>query len=232
MALDFADLFIDEPLQPAVEENLFRVFFGEFFYRGIYRIAIWFGPVWPDPEIWVLRVEMLVERAVGGVDAEEIAFGGDPVSAVFAGRVGFEDAFESAAFESGYLFVFDGGSFAQALEFGLIFDALAEAFDGFDIEIKKIAIEDAVRQVGAGVEWPPIVDGVERIEGDEIDAEGSGAPVDEVAQVTEVAASPVAFGTKAVESNAESGTAALRLVRAVRGDDQADGAASRFRFVI
>ena len=46
----------------------------------------------------------------------------------------------------------------------------------FDIEIQEVAVENAVRQIGAGVERPAVVDRVQRIERDEIDVQQRARP--------------------------------------------------------
>src|ERR1039458_6742508 len=67
------ELQIDLPLQPLMEQDATPVAFGEFTdRRGIGRtILLW--PVGPDPKLAILRVEHLIEGAIGREAFEQLA---------------------------------------------------------------------------------------------------------------------------------------------------------------
>ena len=182
--LDAGELAVDVPLQPAVEENFALVFSGKLPNGVAVRIAKRFGPVGPDPEIGVLGMEMLVERTIRGIEAQEIAFAGDPSFTFGAGRAGRENELEGAAFQGGDLLIFDDRRRAQARQFRAcpaLFKLPAYAIESgnvFYIEIQKIAVIDTVRQIRTGVIRTAIVNGMQRIEGDEVDLEHRNGPID------------------------------------------------------
>src|ERR1035441_8349155 len=100
---------------------------------------------------------MLVERAIGGIQAQEVAFLRDPFFTLGAGWAYGEDEVEGAALQGGDLLILDGRGIAQTCKLGAGFGVLKRGADAvesgyvFDIEIQEIAVVDAVRQVGAGV---------------------------------------------------------------------------------
>ncbi len=69
-------------------------------------------------------VQMFVERAISGVETQQIAFAGNPLAAVDAGRAGFEYKIESAAFQRGHLLVFDDRRGPQRDDRGAVFPRL------------------------------------------------------------------------------------------------------------
>jgi len=68
--LNLGELAIHQPLQPAVEEDLAPVGAGEFGNGGAGGVAEFLGPVGPDPQVGIERVEVIVERAISGVKAK------------------------------------------------------------------------------------------------------------------------------------------------------------------
>jgi len=68
--LDLFQLTIDEPLQPAVEENFPFMFGGKLPDCVALGIAVLLWPVRPDPKVRILSVQVLVERAVCGIQAQ------------------------------------------------------------------------------------------------------------------------------------------------------------------
>ena len=52
------------------------------------------------------------------------------------------------------------------------------SIDGFDIEIDEIAVEDAVGKIRAGVVGGAVVNGVQRVERDEVGVQSGDGPVD------------------------------------------------------
>ena len=78
----------------------------------------------------------------------------------------------------------------------------------FDIQIDRIAIEDRVGQIRAGVVRLAVGNGVQRVERDEAGAGLLGHPVDNSLQIGGIAASPVPMRAQAVEADREPGRAA------------------------
>jgi hypothetical protein len=140
-------------------------------------------------------------------------------------------------FEAPDAFVLDEFGVAHGGEFGLDAGQPAEKLraggrdelgDGFDVEIERIAEVSADGQIGAGVEGLAIVDGVERIEPDHVDAEVVGGPLGEGGEISEVAGAPVAGGLETVEADGEAGHVGGRigrLINLVRADDPLHGCA-------
>src|SRR5260221_2658944 len=79
--------------------------------------------------------------------------------------------------------------------------------DGFDIEVNEILIKDRIGKVGTSVERAAIVNRMQRIQAHESPAGLAGYPVDNIAQVAEIAASPVALGPHAVQADGDTGRA-------------------------
>ena len=121
-----------------------------------------------------------------------------------------EDLFECAELERGDAFILDGLGGAQS--FGLCAHGCVEfeAGNGLDIEVDEVPIEDGKRQVGAGVVRRAVMDGVQGIQGDEVDAQIGHGPVDEGPEVAEVSAAPVASGTEAPKGHSETGLSFAR----------------------
>ena len=207
LRLDSSNLAIYQPLEPAVKQDGGGVLAGKCGDGGASRVAIFLRPIGPDPQAGIGSMQILVERAIHGVNPQELTFTRDPLQALGAGRICFENAFKGPALERCYLFVFNGGGLAEAFEFGGIFGRLV-TIDAFNIEIEKIAIENTVRQVGTGVERPAIVNCVEKVQRDEIDSKGGDRPIVQIAQVAEIAATPVTAGPEPVERDAETSVAA------------------------
>ena len=182
---------------------------------------------------------MFVESAIRGVEAQQIAFACNPFQAGPSGLVGFEYEVEGMAFQRRYLFVFDDRRGPQCGDGGagfLVFEAPPDAIipaHAFDIEVQKVAVENAVRKIWAGVVRAAIVNCVQWIERDEIHTQGGRSPVDQVCEIAEVAASPVASGTQAVERDAEARVLSRSGEHSpIRCDDETHHTTARPRFVI
>ena len=95
-----------------------------------------------------------------------------------------------------------------------------KARHALDIEIQKISIQRAVRQIGTGVVRLAVGNRVQRIQRDERRARGS-QHVDRRAQIGEIAAAPVARRPQAVETQPDARHAAFDHARAPRAHDEA-----------
>ena len=74
---------------------------------------------------------------------------------------------------------------------------------------------------------------MQRIERDEIGVQIGNGPVDQVAQIAEIAAAPVPYRTNSVECDAQSGVfSGFRRIRAIRTDDHAHRLSGRLDVVI
>src|SRR5690242_4810217 len=106
-----------------------------------------------------------------------------------------------------------------------------EIFNRLDVEIDVVLIKNGIWRIRAGIERLAIVDGVQRVQGDEAGLESVGGPIDESHEVAKIAAAPVAGRPYPVETDRDSGGApALAGVgtrpRAVRRHDIARRAAA------
>ena len=119
-----------------------------------------------------------------------------------------EGQLQEAQFPGADLLIFHVLGIAQPGEFKLGFRSrpkalrpprLLEIGDGFHIQVQIIRIENALRQVRAGVVRAAVVDGVQRIQGDEAGVRVVRDPVDHAVQIAQVAAAPVVRGSDAVE---------------------------------
>ena len=183
--LDLRHLLVDQPLQPAVEQDLACVALGEIAHRRAGGILVWFGPGGPNPASRILRVEVFVERAVGGVEAQQIALSGNPLMAARREAGRRRRSGSSARRLSAATFSYSTISSARRRsDLGQrlgCFESRANCLvsrDRFDIEIEEIPVEDAVGQVGAGVVRGAVVYGVQRVERDEIGVQGGNGPID------------------------------------------------------
>ena len=237
--LDGGQLAVDQPLQPAAEHDLALMLAGKFRNGGTGGVAEALRPVRPDPEVRIGGMQVGVERAVGGVQAKEVALRGNPVPAGGGGRRGTEDLVENAQFQRRDGLVLHGFRGPQALELGME----RRRFDGathlcvtghcFHVQIQEVAVEDAVGQIRALVVGCPVVDGVQGVERDEIHVQRRHGPVDQVAEVAEVAAAPIAVGANAIEGDAKSRAfAGANLFGRGRRHDQPHGRAVRADFVV
>ena len=166
-------------------------------------------------------MQALVEGAIEGEFLEQIAFplaefierrGARRAGAPFAQKL-HEQELEEAQLEGGHAFVFDERGFAKPADFGIHRRGGAQPYGAggareiiqpFDIEVDEILIEDAIRQVGAGVEGAAIVNGVQRVEADEAGFQILRHPIDDAQQVAEIAASPIARAANAIEADRNS----------------------------
>ncbi len=95
-----------------------------------------------------------------------------------------------------------------------------------DIQIQKVLVENAVREVGAGVERPPVLDSVQGIQPDKARAQCVRRPIDQVQEVAEISAAPVAGRAQSVEADGDSGRAsAVRQMRFAPGPPGSDNVA-------
>ena len=136
-------------------------------------------------------MQVLVERAVSGELFEQVGF-------TFAGRrrtrgraptpcarsrrnwAELREFHQEAQFEAADQFVLHVRRGAQSFDLTGDFRRGAqcertaaglEILHPFDIEIEEVLVEDAIRQVGTGVERTPVVDGVQRIQRHETGAQ-------------------------------------------------------------
>jgi len=226
MRLGGLELQIDLPLQVLIKEHRPPAPAAELGDRRGIGMLVKLGPLAPDPDRRVAAVEILIQRAEGGKAFEQIAFADGifqkperarRASAIF-GQKGGEGELEGAELESGHAFVFDELGAAQDLDLrarGRVGVELAgaaralEILDRLHVQVEEITVEDAARKIGAGVERAAVVNGVQRVERNERSSGLPGRPVDERAQIGEIAAAPVAGRAYAIELNRDAGQAAL-----------------------
>lgn len=212
---------------------------GRDFRRGGILVGSW--PAGPDPEIAVAPVEVIPKRAIGGRSVEALALLPDEVlkrqGAWGAGMAKelAEQELEEEALEAPDAFVFDEGRVSQFGELaanrvrcGELSDdgGRGEFGNALHVDIEWIAKEGRVGEVGAGIVGLPVLDGVQRVERQEAAVEVFLEPAEEVFEVSEVAAPPVALGAHAVETDGNPGEASARFQimwqpGAIGGDDEA-----------
>lgn len=73
------------------------------------------------------------------------------------------------------------------------------------VDVERIAEEGRIGEVRTGVVGLPVLDGVQRVEREEAAMEVSLEPGEEMFEVSEVAASPVALGAHTVEADGNPG---------------------------
>lgn len=209
MALDVGELGIDCPCEPGIEFDEPGMGRGEGLDGGGVRVLEVRRPIGPDPELGVLFVQGLVDGAVDSILTEQVAFGLEVGAEI--GLVCLEQSelpvqlLQEAKFEPGYDFVLDEGGLPKRFAFrhasvenGLANAALGETGDALDVDVEKIPIEGAVREIGAGVVRKAIRDGVQGVKGDKRSPGILMGPGGEVLEIGRVADSPVAPGTQAV----------------------------------
>ncbi len=165
--LNGGELFIDQPLQPAMEHDIAAMPVREIAYRLAGGVAVLLRPVGPDPKVRVAGMKMFIERAIDGEQPQQFALLLDPLHAVRARRMRFVDAVERAPFQGRHLLVFDEFGAAQTLDLR-DFIPWRIPVNGLNIQIDEIAVEDAVRKVRAGVVRSPVMQRVQRVKRDEI----------------------------------------------------------------
>ena len=96
--------------------------------------------------------------------------------------------------------------------------------DAFDVEIEQVVSEDTQGKIGAGVVGSAVVNGMEGVEGDEVELSLFAEEFGKVREVGQIAATPVTPAAQRRQEaiDAVEGTKGGREVTAVRGEDPAD----------
>src|SRR5579864_4347554 len=147
--------------------------------RRLFRFGITkgLGPVGPDPDFGISLTDPLVERAVGRVAFQQIAFarnivlklaGARGAGTVLAEKL-HEQQLEKLQFEGMHPLVLDEWRLAQLPDLFLNRGTCPKAArarrtreirNALDIQVKKILIEDRGGQIRTGVIRTPVVNGV------------------------------------------------------------------------
>ncbi len=184
-------------------------------------------------------MEMFVECAIRCVKTQKITLGRDPASAIRFRRVGLENQIQRPTFECRYAVVIHGGLISQGGHLRQRFGSLKLPANSFEapnplhIQVEKVAIEDAVRQVWTDVVRTPVVDRVQRIKSDEIHMKSRQRPIDEIGEIAKITTAPVPARPQPVKGDAQAGMfAGFRQMSAVRRNDQPHRAITGPRLVI
>ena len=190
------------------------------------RVLVRRRPVRPHPSAGIQAVQMFIQRAIGGKFFQQIAFaipeGRELRDTWRAQRLRpfvqklREHQLEETQLEGANTFVFDERSVAQSGDFGRHCGripqshraaAAREILHALHVEVNKILIKRAVGQIRAGIERPPVVDGVQRIKRHETALQLLRGEIHHLRQVAEVSASPIARRAHAIETDGDSGRA-------------------------
>jgi hypothetical protein len=206
VGLGGGELHGELPLHVAIKQKEPPMFFAKGLRFGRIRVLVGRGPVGPGPQIGIARVQVFVERAIGGeasskspssarnrrtarrapsppgvrAETPRKPASGSAVSRRSPARTRHTAESRRAA----------RSPRVSGCARGAAPPATSEIGDGFHIQVQIIRIENALRQIRAGVVRAAVVDGVQRIQGDEAGVRVVRDPVDDAVQIAQVAAAP------------------------------------------